>query len=928
MSNVNYDKDILIFPVTNNLSDITNTDVTVTNAINVNIISLVDGKGIAIYKNNSQLFKDFNNEIENKLIFNDTTNVDMTVYSYNIYNIFIDDTDNIKAYLYNNKRKRISDIFEKNITVDYKIHIDLTGINLSDPRNYQLDSTIVLDASVQDNNKIVVEHISGTYNDQYLMDSFINNYEFNTSDSTNLIYSLYQDTNNRVLNYNNDITLYVTDSTGVQVSKKVKREYNVKHLNCETPLMTPIITEGTNYNTQYASSTDANTYVGGQHSCCQYTRYINVTFQPYGMFQKDLEYFSLYDGYEVSGGLYIYYDTPALITSYSSQGDDQDEDVRGPLDTTNTIIEHETIPDHIYNNHNIINYTEDSIFLQFKQNHDILSYYYNNVHTVRVRNKRTNDIGIGYFPNDYNNIPTYFEDYTNTETYGEENIFGPNYYTTSSFVEQKKYNLRYNNQDNVNSEVINNSSYEQKYSLQRNYQNISKIPIMLRIETNHKVNFKLEMNGATDFPDRINNLIDTTINPGEPFELRQSEDFYINPATYYFVTFQFELLDTTTIDLATAQDIEFNVQLTPIRDDRAYILKENLNFQHGDEIEFFSLQGRYNSLPYYMYNISDIDNFTLDNVAKCNKPHIEFDKGSNDLTFEIPELSKSDITSTLSLNFKVYEVDSTAIPDYTTVNNLNVGDIVHVYGFELNTTYVTDSYIVPDNTNILQSNVYKVPFKTATGSCSIPIVVRDSIYGEQTVTCAGNCRPAYTYVTSYYADGNTMHHITYQDGLNTAQGEPNEILTVHPYNNRGYNVYLDSTEAVVCMRPYAIRYATEKAGVFFAFSCIGDDLSYGSPEVIESENYPTQTMLPPGSLLYYYAGRTTQKQYEHSYVRGEIGSYSSDRWYRINSGSQIRSGTASYAYLSISTGQTIEVYQRDYYGNHNNSQSIKKKRQA
>jgi len=60
---------------------------------------------------------------------------------------------------------------------------------------------------------------------------------------------------------------------------------------------------------------------------------------------------------------------------------------------------------------------------------------------------------------------------------------------------------------------------------------------MLRIETNHKVRFKLEMNGAEDFDDRINNLIDIVINPNEPFELRQSEDFYINPYTYYFVTF-------------------------------------------------------------------------------------------------------------------------------------------------------------------------------------------------------------------------------------------------------------------------------------------------------------------------------------------------------------------------------------------------------
>jgi len=102
-----------------------------------------------------------------------------------------------------------------------------------------------------------------------------------------------------------------------------------------------------------------------------------------------------------------------------------------------------------------------------------------------------------------------------------------------------------------------------------------------------------------------------------------------------------------------------------------------------------------------------------------------------------------------------------------------------------------------------------------------------------------------------------MHHITYQDGLNVAQGEPVEVLTVHPNTNRGCNVYMDNTEAIVCMAPYAIRYDTEQTGVFFAFSCIGDDLSYASSEVIESENYPDQSMCPVGNLYYYYAGRTS-----------------------------------------------------------------------
>jgi hypothetical protein len=81
------------------------------------------------------------------------------------------------------------------------------------------------------------------------MDSYTNVLEFTTTDSTNLIYSLYQDSDDRLLDFNNNITLYATDSTGVQISNKIKKDYLVRHINCETPLITPIITDGISYNT-------------------------------------------------------------------------------------------------------------------------------------------------------------------------------------------------------------------------------------------------------------------------------------------------------------------------------------------------------------------------------------------------------------------------------------------------------------------------------------------------------------------------------------------------------------------------------------------------------------------------------------------------------------------------------------------------------
>jgi hypothetical protein len=62
------------------------------------------------------------------------------------------------------------------------------------------------------------------------------------------------------------------------------------------------------------------------------------------------------------------------------------------------------------------------------------------------------------------------------------------------------------------------------------------------------------------FPDTYNNLIDTIIEKDIPFEMKHSDTFYINPYTYGdFVTFYFDLIDTTTVSPETAQNIEFNV---------------------------------------------------------------------------------------------------------------------------------------------------------------------------------------------------------------------------------------------------------------------------------------------------------------------------------------------------------------------------------
>lgn len=922
MENINYNNDILIYPITGNLSDITNNDITSNYAININILSLVNSTGLAVYYNNNQIYKDFNNDIENKQILNDYTNVDMTVYSYNIYNIYLESSSLIKAYLYDNNRKKISNIFQKNINIDYKVNIDYINIDLLNKDNYSLDGTISITGNLYDT--IYLKNISGIFNNYYQLESNTNIYEITTSDNTNLIYNLYQD-ENKLHNINNNITLY-TLHNNKQSSPKFKNNFYVKHKNCQAPLLNPTIQEEAGYYTYYANPT--TTYIGTQENCCIYSKYLNLSIQPFAINQKNSNYFSLYNNYLTTSSIQLYYNTPLLIKGTLNQGNNQNSEISGDLDTT-TVSTYTNDKFNLYNNFNLIDYDDSSLFLQFKSYHD-LKFLSNNQTNIRIKNKYNNLYSIIYQYNTYDTNLILFDDYTNT-SYGEFNYTGPDFYTTSNFIEQAKYNLKYNNQNSGTNSVIINSSQKQKYGgSQKYYQNSDKLPIMLRVVTNHKVNMRLSMIGAsTYFPNNYTNLINTTILPNEPFELKQSDNFYIIPYSYSnYAEFYFELLDTTTIDSNTAQDIEFNVQLTPIKDDRLYLVKSDINLNINDEIEYFSIEGGIYENTNYMYNISSINNFILNNnYIYANKPFIKFDKGYLDLSILITELTSNDETSLFNLYFKVYLNDNTSISDYTIINNLSIGDIVHVYNFDLNKEYIVEAYINSDNTNILNSEIEKFIFRTPSGVCSTPTVIRDQLTGHQTITCLGNCKPSYTYVTSYYPDGNTMHNIYYQDGLNSAYGEPNEQLVTHPYTNRPCNMFLDNTTVDICIAPYTIRYATELAGVFFAFSCISNDLSYASSEVIESENYPSQTMCPVGNLLYNYRGSSSWRQYEHDYARG-TGSHYTYRYYRINGGSQISGGTNSYYNITMNIGYEIEIKQTDSYNNFNNSQTIKRKRWA
>jgi hypothetical protein len=53
----------------------------------------------------------------------------------------------------------------------------------------------------------------------------------------------------------------------------------------------------------------------------------------------------------------------------------------------------------------------------------------------------------------------------------------------------------------------------------------------------------------------------------------------------------------------------------------------------------------------------------------------------------------------------------------------------------------------------------------------------------------------------------------------------------------------------VCMNNYILTYSFHQTDAYFVFSCIGNDLSYSSSEVITSPiNYPNQCMNPIGTI--------------------------------------------------------------------------------
>jgi hypothetical protein len=194
------------------------------------------------------------------------------------------------------------------------------------------------------------------------------------------------------------------------------------------------------------------------------------------------------------------------------------------------------------------------------------------------------------------------------------------------------------------------------------------------------------------------------------------------------------------------------------------------------------LLGNNTNNPNYIYSLSNITS-SIPGIIKANEPIIKYDKYDNNIQVKIPEFT-SDITSSVMLKFKVYKIDETSIPDYTTIENLNIKDYIYIYGFDYASTYAIESYIIPYDTTINQSSECKFLFTTPNGYCSTPIVVRDNEYGYWTISCASNCRPSYTYTSPSYTNGNTMRNVNYQNGSSSSYGEPIENVIQNPRTDR------------------------------------------------------------------------------------------------------------------------------------------------
>lgn len=481
-----------------------------------------------------------------------------------------------------------------------------------------------------------------------------------------------------------------------------------------------------------------------------------------------------------------------------------------------------------------------------------------------------------------------------------------------------------------------------------------------------EIAFEMNRLGATS--DSVLNLIrsramiDEIVLPGVPLEIKETKDQYMlamgdsaynNPVSIFV-----EFLDTQNANFWDTTTATIVMQFGVVQDEYLRVLKipnftgiydENYTGQsqtnQNAEIDYINIINKDNERTDFWVG-ADIETLIC---ASPNKrkleinwsnvptqpqlPFVEWDNTLNefgDLSFKIAPFT-TDVTNSLcSFTFRLTKIDSTELPsDQTTITDLDIGDIVHVFGFEIANHYLVEYYTTPDDTLIGQSQVGKYSFRTVSGTCSIPIVVRDQTIGRWTITCSGTCYPAYRWRSDSKRDGNdSMHQLHYQEYYGIF---PEEII-YHPslalvgYDESAQKMYMqpNDQEVVVNMGGGIITGNTMASGARFEFACIGETKDYFSDIITESENYPSQTMVPPD--IYSNAGMSSWTLYERNYARG-TGTIDARREFRKNGATiQTNGGTASSFSVAMAIGDVLEFRQHSNNLVHSPSWIITQKR--
>jgi hypothetical protein len=130
---------------------------------------------------------------------------------------------------------------------------------------------------------------------------------------------------------------------------------------------------------------------------------------------------------------------------------------------------------------------------------------------------------------------------------------------------------------------------------------------------------------------------------------------------------------------------------------------------------------------------------------KANIPIIKYDKLENHFKINCSKFTHDATNDNLTLFYKIYKINESPPSDYTSIPNLKINDDITLFNIDYNSEYIIESYILPDDTSINQSDITKIICETKENTCatSLAAYTYDPNTNQYTVICPNNCTPVY-----------------------------------------------------------------------------------------------------------------------------------------------------------------------------------------